>query len=227
MSTATLLILSARLRSLSEPGRHKHPAPPAVDAARSRVTGGVVTTLAFQQAGAGTGRSRLPLTGRPDQAPAHRERPAVVAIVAVLVTAGLLASAPARSQEASPAPRFGEADIVLSPVTVEAEPSTPAPTARIGGPAPGPCVMVDIAGHRAGHLDCATDRLQAAADTAQAQTRAAIDTPVIGAGSPDIQTGVANQTATRLRMGNALGNSVHPQRPNRPVHPPRGGGGRP
>lgn len=243
MSTSTLLILSARLRSLSETGRHEHPASPAVHAARSRVTGGVVTAFAFQQAGAGTGRSRLLLVGRPDRVPARRERAAVVAnaralpsrvrdglsaaIIAGLVAAGLLTSAPARSQDTSPAPRSGEPDIVLPPVTVEAEPSTSAPSTRIGGPAPGPCVIVDIAGHRAGHLDCATDRLQAAADTAQAQTRAGIDTPVIGAGSPDIQTGVANQSATRLRMGNALGNSVHPQRPNRPVYPPRGGGGRP
>lgn len=135
----------------------------------------------------------------------------------------LLAATPARSQETrDPAPAR-DPEIVLPAVTVEADPIVAEPTPRIGGPAPGPCVVVDIAGHRAGHLDCATDRLQAAADSAQAQTRAAIDTPVIGAGSPDIQTGVANQTATRLRMGNALGNSVHPQRPNRPVYPPRGG----
>lgn len=133
----------------------------------------------------------------------------------------------ALAQEASPAAQTRNPDLVLPPVTVEAEPVVPEPTTaqsgRIGGPAPGPCVTVDIAGHRAGHLECATDRLQAAADTAQAQTRSAIDTPVIGAGSPDVQTGVANQTATRQRMGNTFGTSVHPQRPNRPVLPPRGG----
>jgi hypothetical protein len=55
----------------------------------------------------------------------------------------------------------------------------------IGGNAPtGPCVIVDIAGDRAGHLDCATQRLQDAARTAQSEARAAIDAPVIGAGSP-------------------------------------------
>ncbi|SNT29587.1 hypothetical protein [Sphingopyxis indica] len=239
MSTATLLILSARLRSLSEAGRHEHPAPPVVHAGRSRVTRRVAQPLRFQQAGAGTDRSRSPLSGRSDHAPAGRERPAVVAgarelpsrvrdglfaaIAAGLAAALLLVGAPARSQVAGETSDAREPDIVLPPVTVEAGPVTSAPATRIGGPPPGPCVTVDIAGHRAGHLECATDRLQAAAETAQAQTRSAIETPVIGAGSPDIQTGVANQTATRLRMGNTLGHSVHPQRPNRPVPPPRGG----
>lgn len=136
---------------------------------------------------------------------------------------GLLCFANAAlAQEAASGTDQSAPDIILPPVTVQAEPSAAEP-ARIGGPAPGPCVTVDIAGHRAGHLECATDRLQAAADTAQAQTRSAIDTPVIGAGSPDVQTGVANQTATRQRMGNTFGTSVHPQRPNRPILPPRGG----
>ncbi|WP_170935486.1 hypothetical protein [Sphingopyxis indica] len=95
---------------------------------------------------------------------------------------------------------------------------------RIGGDTtPQPCVQVDVGGYRAGHLDCASQRLEAAARIAQAQARSAIETPVIDATSPDVQTGVANQTATRLRMGNALGNSVHPQRPNRPAPMPRGG----
>lgn len=95
---------------------------------------------------------------------------------------------------------------------------------RIGGEtAPQPCVQVDVGGYRAGHLDCASQRLEAAARIAQAQARSAIETPVIDATSPDVQTGVANQAATRLRMGNALGNSVHPQRPNRPAPMPRGG----
>ena len=103
------------------------------------------------------------------------------------------------------------------PVRVEAEASR-----TIGGkPGDGPCVVVDIAGIRAGHLDCATRALQSAADTAQAQARAGIDAPVPQAGSPDVQLGVANQTATRLRMGNALGRSVHPERPA--TRPPHGG----
>lgn len=143
--------------------------------------------------------------------------------LALLVLCLTSAGSTAMAQDAAPAAEPREPDLVLPPVTVEAEPIANPPQTRIGGPAPGPCVTVDIAGHRAGHLECATDRLQAAADTAQAQSRSAIETPVIGAGSPDVQTGVANQTATRQRMGNTFGTSVHPQRPNRPVPPPRGG----
>ncbi|WP_191225160.1 hypothetical protein [Edaphosphingomonas haloaromaticamans] len=48
-----------------------------------------------------------------------------------------------------------------------------------------------------------------------------MDMPVPEAGSPDVQVGVANQTATRLRMGDALGRSVNPERPNRPPAGPR------
>jgi hypothetical protein len=87
--------------------------------------------------------------------------------------------------------------------------SPPAP----GTPYPGPCVQVEVAGRKAGHLDCATQRLAAAARAAQASARAAFDTPVIDARAPDVRTGVASQSATRQRMGNALGTSVHPQRP--------------
>ncbi len=103
------------------------------------------------------------------------------------------------------------------------------PPAIIGGDAPrptgdGPCVTVDIGGYRAGHLDCASRRLEAAARVAQAQARAGIETPVIDATSPDVRTGVANQTATRQRMGNTFGTSVYPQRPDRPPPVPRPGG---
>ncbi|WP_341021107.1 hypothetical protein [Brevundimonas diminuta] len=126
----------------------------------------------------------------------------------------------ARAQDdAAPRQEGREADnqvIVLAPLHVEAE----APR-TIGGKAPdGPCVIVDIAGERAGHLDCATRALQDAARTAQSEARAGIDAPLIGAGSPDVQTGVAHEAATRLRMGNALGRSVHPERPA--SRPPRG-----
>ncbi|AGH51434.1 hypothetical protein G432_18580 [Sphingomonas sp. MM-1] len=89
----------------------------------------------------------------------------------------------------------------------------PAPQ-RISGSGPQPCVIVDIAGTRAGHLDCATGRLQEAARAAQAESRAGLEAPTPGAGSPDVQVGVAHQAATRLRMGDALGRSVHPERPN-------------
>ncbi|WP_333837447.1 hypothetical protein [Novosphingobium sp.] len=99
----------------------------------------------------------------------------------------------------------------------------------IGGDAPkpladGPCVTVEIGGYRAGHLDCASRRLEEAARAAQAQARAAIDAPVIDATSADVRTGVANQTATRQRMGNTFGTSVYPQRPNTVPPAPRPGG---
>lgn len=100
---------------------------------------------------------------------------------------------------------------------------------RIGGrpSASGPCVTVDIAGHRAGYLECSTLQLQDAARAAQAEARAGIDAPVAGAGSPDVRIGVANETATRLRMGDAFGRSVHSQRPGPPAPMPRAGGPRP
>lgn len=88
---------------------------------------------------------------------------------------------------------------------------------QTGAAPPGiPCVTVDIAGDRTGHLDCATRRLNEAARRAQNQARAGIDLPVTRAGSPDVQTGVAHQGAARLRMGNALGRSVTPERPVAP-----------
>jgi hypothetical protein len=85
----------------------------------------------------------------------------------------------------------------------------------IGAAAPPPCVVVDIAGHRAGHLDCATQRLTEAAREAQRQAGAARDVQVSGAGSPDVQVGVASQSGTRLRLGPAFGSSVR-----RPAAPP-------
>ncbi|MFC4253989.1 hypothetical protein GRI97_01060 [Altererythrobacter xixiisoli] len=106
----------------------------------------------------------------------------------------------------------------------ELPPVEPAPAnTRIGTAAPqGPCVIVDIAGEQAGHLDCATRRLAQAARIAQDQARAGIDAPVSQAGSPDTRIGIANQSATRLRMGSGFGTSVHAERPaTRPPRVPR------
>jgi hypothetical protein len=72
-----------------------------------------------------------------------------------------------------------------------------------------------LAGARVGHLDCATQALEAAARAAQERARQAIATPVLDASAPDVRTGVASQSATRQRMGSAFGVSVHPQRPAR------------
>lgn len=194
MSSATLLIVSTRLQDHATGEERRRLASSALLGGRSRAAGSVHARTA--------------------QLPAFKRhvRAGLLGLICIILTADHALAQQTAVEDTTPT-------LTLPTMPVEAGAET-----RIGGPPPGPCVVVDIAGHRAGHLDCATDRLQAAADTAQAQARSAIETPVIGAGSPDHQTGVANQTATRLRMGNALGNSVHPQRPNRPVHPPRGGG---
>ncbi len=115
--------------------------------------------------------------------------------------------------------------MVLPTLKVEAEAeSVREPASRIGGkPAEGPCVQVDIAGHRAGHLDCASEALQEAGRVAQRHARAGIDAPVAGAGSPDTEIGVASLPGTRLRMGRNLGRSVYPDRPYRAPPPTRPG----
>lgn len=95
---------------------------------------------------------------------------------------------------------------------------------RIGGPPPATvCVKVDIAGERAGDVECAAAQLQEAARLAQSQARGPLDVSVVGARSPDIRTGVTSQTATRQRLGSSFGVSVHPQRPSRPPLPTRPG----
>lgn len=86
------------------------------------------------------------------------------------------------------------------------------------------CVQVDVGGDRAGHLDCAAEVLQRAARLAQSQARAAFEAPTPDVRSSDLIVGVANQTATRQRLGANFGLSVHPQRPVRPAPTPRPGG---
>ena len=96
----------------------------------------------------------------------------------------------------------------------QSEPVSP-PSARITASTPEVCVQVDVAGYRAGHLDCAAQALQQAARMAQVRARAGMETSVPQAGAPDPAVGVASLTGARLRMGDALGASVHPQRPDR------------
>jgi hypothetical protein len=82
--------------------------------------------------------------------------------------------------------------------------------ARIGiAPAP-PCVIVDVAGHRAGHLDCAAQTLTRAARRARRDAEAARAVTVAQAGSPDVQVGVASRSGTRLRLRERFGVSVRP-----------------
>ncbi len=97
------------------------------------------------------------------------------------------------------------------------------PRTRIAGrSAPVPCVMVDIGGQRAGHLDCAMQQLEEAARIARIRAGAAQGFPVPKAGSPDVAVGVSSLSGTRLRMGGNLGTSVHPARPRAtPVNPLR------
>ena len=210
MSTATLLIVTARLRSIACADGHERPASSVTLYGRGRATRSVaLTSIAHSTAGAMAvprrrGSPGFPLSGRAPRAAAF----AALAALPFLLTAGS-----ARAQDA-PATE-------LPPVRAEAVPDAqPAP--RIGGKPPaGPCVQVDIGGHRAGHLDCATQALQAAARSAQGEARAGLDLPVISAGSPDVATGVAHEGASRLRMGDALGRSVHPERPAPPRWTPR------
>lgn len=82
------------------------------------------------------------------------------------------------------------------------------------------CVQVDVGGHRAGHLDCVTQRLNDAVRKAQGVTPSGRAVNVPSARSTDVVTGVANATATRQRMGNSFGVGVKPQRPAQTVPPP-------
>lgn len=215
MSTPTLLILSARLRGLAHTGGHREPASSATFSGRGRVTRGVAASTSLigrSNAGPGSlpklpaGRATLPLACA-GVLLTHLRRARVLLLSLLFLALG---SQPLRAQEV---PETG-APLVIELDRAEVVAARTRAETHIGGKAPdGPCVMVDIAGHKAGHLDCATRALTEAARIAQEQTRAGIDAPVVGAGSPDVRTGVANQTATRLRMGKALGRSVHPERP--------------
>lgn len=143
---------------------------------------------------------RREAAGPPDPLPVGRASLAFVTLVL------LAASTAVAAQD-----RAVEPDIVLDTVKVEAA----AEPVRIGGRHAGPCVMVDIAGHRAGHLDCATQALEEAARIARRDAEAARDISVAQAGSPDVQVGVASRSATRLRLRENFGVSVRP-----PVHAP-------
>src|SRR5262249_19507383 len=92
--------------------------------------------------------------------------------------------------------------------------------AKIGGKPSDPCVSVDIAGRRAGAADCAARKLQDAAKAAQEKAQGQKTPDIPTATSPDTKIGVANDAATRQRLGDSFGKSVVPQRPTRvaPAH---------
>ena len=71
------------------------------------------------------------------------------------------------------------------------------------------CIQVEVGGERVGHLECASEALQAAARVARDQARAPLKTPTPGVGSPDAMVGVSTVSGARLRLGPALGTSGH------------------
>lgn len=123
-----------------------------------------------------------------------------------------LASSSAWAQDAQP--EQTPPDMALDPVTVEV-----GRPVRIGGSPPQPCIEVDIAGHRAGHLDCASQALEEAARIARRQAETARDVSVAHAGSPDVQVGVAIRAGTRLRLRENFGISVRPPAVAPPAYP--------
>lgn len=87
-----------------------------------------------------------------------------------------------------------------------------------GAEATAGCVFVEEPGDVASRLACLQQRLRTAARRAQrlAQPPAA----PLDARSTDTRVGLANEAATRQRMGNQFGVGVHPQRPPAPVYSP-------
>ena len=107
----------------------------------------------------------------------------------------------------------------LPPMKVEAGPLIGGPT--VGNKSADPCVAVDVAGRKAGTQECAAQKLQDAATSAQNHTDQGRDTANLPtATSHDTKIGVANQTATKQRLGSNFGKSVLPQRPNIPPPAP-------
>jgi hypothetical protein len=109
----------------------------------------------------------------------------------------------------------GTNQIDLPPMKVEGK----APT-TIGGAKSDSCVAVDIAGHKAGDAECAAQKLQDAARQAQDRAKDQPVPSVASATSPDTEIGVANQAATKQRLGDNFGKSVLPQRPTAPPPAP-------
>ncbi len=253
MSTATLLILSARLLGhAAHADERRRPAPSAFFGARNRDLPRIGASQYLQvfptswfrpgRTGAGSHRNTLPgrtewqvgsrvgwgLRLRADlrgwssalrflpwgtaewqtgAGMALRER-TCAGLLAVMLAA--LVSSGARAQEAQPE----QARSGMAPAPVPAETKR---VVRIGEATPQPCVVVDIAGHRAGHLDCAAQALEEAARIARRDAAAARDISVAQAGSPDVQVGVASRAGTRLRLRENFGVSIRPPAVPAPV----------
>lgn len=110
--------------------------------------------------------------------------------------------------------------LALPPAVVRAEPEPASPAPRtIGGTQAAPCVQVDVAGNRAGHLECASRVLEDAARVARREAEAARNVTVPQAGSPDVQVGVASRAGTRLRLRENFGVSIRPPAVAPPAYP--------
>lgn len=194
MSTAPLLICSAWLRNVDvRPAALRRRSPGRPWAGRSLLTRRMLVP--------GAGRKRL--------------KPAVWFLAAGLCLTGSIRG---RAQEVA-------SDVLdLPPAVVTAPASGPptSPSRTIAGSGPSPCVRVDIAGHRAGHLECASRELEAAARVARRDSDAARNIPLPEAGSPDVQLGIASRAGTRLRLRGNFGKSVRPPAAPPPVFTPPG-----
>lgn len=225
MSTATLLLLllSTSLRRTRGADRHRRSASTCRPGVWTRVAGWLFSLFSSHQdrcAAAGTfspfggpcrrpdGAGPLPPVGADVLQDSLGIRAGLRAILILPILIHAIIAAPPAAAQVMPEPA------TTGPVAAaRTDPASPA-RARIGvATRTRVCVVVDIAGHKAGELECATQALQEAARTAQAQARAGLDPSVTHARSPDIRTGVASQSATRQRLGRAFGISVHPQRP--------------
>jgi hypothetical protein len=192
MSTATLLFCSTWLRNARPCRPVVRLAPPGYPS-----TGRGSASRSTLVAGDAWGIGRRSI-----------HQAAVVTLLAVLAAS---VPAVAKAQDrAAPPPVLN-----LPPAEVRAS-ADPADSARtIGGSGPAPCVQVDIAGHRAGHLDCATQALEDSARAAHREAEATRNISVAGAGSPDVEVGVASRAGTRLRLRQNFGVAIRP-----PAAPP-------
>lgn len=77
------------------------------------------------------------------------------------------------------------------------------------------CINVEVNGYKALSYECLSQQLANPEGTAATRhNQEAMNVP-IHQRAPN-QLGLFNQSATQIRMGNAFGNSVTPQRPQRP-----------
>jgi hypothetical protein len=98
-----------------------------------------------------------------------------------------------------------------SPVHAQNQPAPAQAQAPAGGKDPKSCIDVGVNGYRAPSYDCLTEQMT------PANTPSNATPPGLASGwvanAPSNQLGLANEAATRTRMGNTFGKSAQPQRP--------------